>query len=181
LPETPETPLTTETVGTGLEIRDILQAMPHRYPFVLLDRVLERTPGRCLAVKNVTVGECHFTGHFPGLPIMPGCLIIEALAQAGSFMGGRPGEAAPAGKIEEAFLLASEAKFLKPVVPGDRLLITASLLSDSRGIVRFKSDGHVNNELVASGRFTVLLRRGSPVAATAETEETKETRESAEG
>ena len=142
----------------ALGIEQILALVPHRYPFLLIDRVLERAPGRCLALKNVTVNECHFTGHFPGRPIMPGCLIAEALAQAGSFLGTAPG--APAGKVEEAFLLASETKFLKPVVPGDRLLITASFLSESRGIVRFKSDGHVENELVAAGRFTVLIRRG---------------------
>jgi len=149
------------TAPAGLGAEEILRAMPHRYPFVLLDRVLEQSPGYCLAVKNVTINECFFTGHFPDRPIMPGCLVTEALAQAGSFLGGPPGEAAP-GRIEQAFLLASEVKFLKPVVPGDRLLITARLLSASRDVVRFKCDGHVDQQLVASGRFTALVRRESP-------------------
>ena len=145
----------------AVDVEGILHAMPHRYPFVMLDRVLEQAPGRCLAVKNVTINECFFNGHFPDRPIMPGCLLTEALAQAGSFLGGLPGAAAEQGRIEQAFLLASEMKFLKPVVPGDRLLITASLLSAAREIVRFKCDAHVENELVASGRFTVLVRRES--------------------
>lgn len=159
--------------GHALGVEGILAAMPHRYPFVLLDRILEQSPGRCVALKNVTIGEAHFTGHFPGRPIMPGCLIMEALAQAGSFLGGsddgpprlpRP----PRPPITEAFLLSSEVKFLKPVVPGDRLVITASFLSEARGIVRFKSEGHVDNALVASGRFTVLVRRGADADAPGE-------------
>lgn len=145
--------------GFALGIEGILAAMPHRYPFVLLDRVLEQSPGRCVALKNVSAGECHFTGHFPDRPIMPGCLIMEALAQAGSFLGG-PADGAPRPPVREAFLLASEVKFLKPVVPGDQLVITASFLNEAREVTRFKSEGHVDNVLVASGRFTVLVRRG---------------------
>jgi 3-hydroxyacyl-[acyl-carrier-protein] dehydratase len=141
-----------------LSSEDIQRILPHRYPFLLIDRVLEQSPGRCVAVKNVTINEPFFNGHFPGKPIVPGCLLMEALAQAGSFMGARAGDG-ERGKVSEAFLLSSEIKFLKPVVPGDRLVITASFLSEARDIVRFKSEGHVDGALVASGRFMVLIRR----------------------
>jgi len=142
-----------------LSSEDIQRIIPHRYPFLLIDRVLEQSPGRCVALKNVTVNEGFFNGHFPGRPIVPGCLLMEALAQAGSFMGQRAGAGKADRKVVEAFLLSSEVKFLKPVVPGDQLVITASFLSEARDIVRFKSEGHVDGALVASGRFMVLLRR----------------------
>lgn len=146
-----------------LSSEDIQRIIPHRYPFLLIDRVLEQSPGRCVALKNVTIDEGFFNGHFPGKPIVPGCLLMEALAQAGSFMGPRAGAGEAGRKVVEAFLLSSEVKFLKPVVPGDQLVITASFLSEARDVVRFKSEGHVDGALVASGRFMVLLRReGGP-------------------
>lgn len=142
-----------------LTSEDIQRILPHRYPFLLIDRVIEQSPGRCVAIKNVTINEAYFNGHFPGKPIVPGCLLMETLAQAGSFLGARSGDGEARGTVSEAFLLSSEIKFLKPVVPGDRLVITASFLSEARDIVRFKSEGHVDGVLVVSGRFMVLVRR----------------------
>lgn len=143
----------------ALDVTGIAARMPHRYPFLLLDRVTEQSPGRCVALKNVTMDECFFTGHFPDFPIMPGCLLMEALAQAGNFFGRPEGGGEEAEKrVKEAFLLSSEIKFLKPVTPGDQLIITARLLSKARGVVRYKSDGHVAGELVASGRFMAMVK-----------------------
>ncbi len=139
---------------------EIQRHLPHRYPMLMLDRVIERTPGRCVAIKNVSADESYFAGHFPERAIMPGCLLLEAMVQAGGFMGG-PAEDTAAdapGRITEAFLLASEGRFLRPVVPGDQVLITAQLVGRSRGVVRFKCQAHVGTELVGSGRFTVQVR-----------------------
>lgn len=142
--------------ASNVDAAGIAERIPHRYPMLLLDRVTEQSPGRCTAVKNVTFGECFFTGHFPELPIMPGCLIMETLAQAGTFLGGAP--EAPETRVVEAFLLSSEIKFLKPVTPGDQLIVTARLLSKARNVVRYKSEGHVAGELVASGRFMAMVK-----------------------
>lgn len=146
--------------GAVLDSAEIERHLPHRYPMLMLDRVIERTPGRCVALKNVTAGESYFAGHFPERAIMPGCLLLEAMVQAGGFIGGPAEETAAdaPGKITEAFLLASEGRFLRPVVPGDRVLITARLVGRSRGVVRFKCQAHVGAELVGSGRFTVQVR-----------------------
>jgi 3-hydroxyacyl-[acyl-carrier-protein] dehydratase len=141
-----------------LDNEEIQRILPHRYPFLLIDRILEQSPGRCVALKNVTANEGYFNGHFPGRPIVPGCLLMESLAQAGSFMGPRPGTE-KAAKVVEVLLLSAESKFLRPVVPGDQLVITASFLSEARNIVRFKAEGHVEGTLVVAGKFMVMLRR----------------------
>jgi 3-hydroxymyristoyl/3-hydroxydecanoyl-(acyl carrier protein) dehydratase len=145
--------------GPVLDSTAIGRHLPHRYPLRMLDRVIERSPGRCVAIKNVTAGESYFSGHFPERAIMPGCLLLEAMAQTGAFIGEPPRETAAAapGRTTKAFLLASEGRFLRPVVPGDQLVITAQLVGRSGGIVRFKCQAHVGAELVGSGKFMVQV------------------------
>ena len=145
-----------------LDAVEIASQIPHRYPYLLLDRIVEQSPGRCVAIKNITINECYFQGHFPGMPIMPGTLLAEAMAQAGNFLG-TPSSPDPKNQviIRDAFLLSSEAKFLKPVVPGDQIVITARLISKARDVVRFKSEAHVCNDIVATGKFVALVKENS--------------------
>lgn len=141
-------------------VEEISRLIPHRYPFLMIDRIIEEAPGRCVALKNVTINECFFNGHFPGRPIMPGALLMEAMAQAGNFIDSSGGEAQEAA-VTEAFLLSSQVKFHRPVVPGDQLIITCRFIAKAKDTVRFKSEAHVEGELVASATFLVMIRRNA--------------------
>jgi len=135
--------------GTALDIRQILNALPHRYPFVMVDRVIERTEDSLVAIKNVTINEPYFQGHFPGQPVMPGVLQIEAMAQAaGLIMLGR-------AAIDEApkvvfFMSADNVKFRKAVTPGDTLEIRAKLTKIRGRIAAAECECLVNGETVSS-------------------------------
>ena len=134
-----------------MDIYQILKQLPHRYPILLVDRVLEVEPGvRIKAIKNVTVNEPHFTGHFPGNPIMPGVLQLEAMAQVGSIiMLNRPGNAGRIGY----FMSADGVKFRKPVVPGDTLFIEVELTQQKRNIAKAKGRCLVNQEVVSEAEL----------------------------
>ena len=113
------------TKDTSMGIKQILDHLPHRYPFVLVDKVLSYELGKCIdAIKNVTINEPFFTGHFPGHPVMPGVLQLEAMAQAAGILLLR--RSSSEGKVA-FFMSADKVKFRKPVVPGDQLVITATL------------------------------------------------------
>jgi len=135
--------------GTALDIRQILNALPHRYPFVMVDRVIERTDDSLVAIKNVTINEPYFQGHFPGQPVMPGVLQVEAMAQAaGLIMLGR-------AAIDEApkvvfFMSADNVKFRKAVTPGDTLEIRAKLTKVRGRIAAAECECLVNGETVSS-------------------------------
>lgn len=135
--------------GTALDIRQILNALPHRYPFVMVDRVIERTDDSLVAIKNVTINEPYFQGHFPGQPVMPGVLQVEAMAQAaGLIMLGR-------AAIDEApkvvfFMSADNVKFRKAVTPGDTLEIRAKLTKIRGRIAAAECECLVNGETVSS-------------------------------
>jgi len=135
--------------GTALDIRQILNALPHRYPFVMVDRVIERTEDSLVAIKNVIINEPYFQGHFPGQPVMPGVLQIEAMAQAaGLIMLGR-------AAIDEApkvvfFMSADNVKFRKAVTPGDTLEIRAKLTKIRGRIAAAECECLVNGETVSS-------------------------------
>jgi len=137
-----------------LDIQSIKEYLPHRYPFLLVDRVVEVEPGkRLLAIKNVTFNEPFFTGHFPGQPIMPGVLIIEALAQATGLLAGNsmPGIM---GKGKTYYLVGlDKVRFKRPVVPGDRLSLEAVYLRHKRNIWAFSCRAEVDGELVASAEI----------------------------
>ncbi|MBP1149628.1 MULTISPECIES: 3-hydroxyacyl-ACP dehydratase FabZ [Methylocaldum] len=137
-----------------MDIQKIKEYLPHRYPFLLVDRVLEVDPGkRLLAFKNVTYNEPFFTGHFPELPIMPGVLIIEALAQTTGLLAS---ETAPdvLGKGMVYYLVGlDKVRFKRPVVPGDRLMLEATYLRHKRNIWAFSCRAEVDGEFVASAEI----------------------------
>ena len=137
-----------------MDIQQIKEYLPHRYPFLLVDRVIEIEPGkRLLAFKNVTYNEPFFTGHFPELPIMPGVLIIEALAQATGLLAS---ETAPEvlGKGMTYYLVGlDKVRFKRPVVPGDRLMLEATYLRHKRNIWAFACRAEVDGEFVASAEI----------------------------
>src|SRR5712691_8218955 len=116
-----------------MDIREILEYLPHRYPMLLVDRVLECEPGkRLLALKNVTINEPFFTGHFPHYPVMPGVMIIEALAQAAAVLSFRTMNTKPDDKSVYYFAGIDEARFKRPVVPGDQLLLEVTVERSAR-------------------------------------------------
>jgi 3-hydroxyacyl-[acyl-carrier-protein] dehydratase len=137
-----------------LDIQKIQEYLPHRFPFLLVDRVLECEPGkRLLGIKNVTYNEPFFTGHFPGQPIMPGVLIIEALAQTTGLLAG---ESAPdvLGKGRTYYLVGlDKVRFKRPVVPGDQLRLEAVYLRHKRNIWQFSCRAEVDGEFVASAEI----------------------------
>lgn len=137
-----------------MDIQQIKEYLPHRYPFLLVDRVLECEPGkRLLAIKNVTYNEPCFLGHFPDLPIFPGVLIIEALAQTTGLLAG---ESAPdvLGKGRTYYLVGlDKVRFKRPVVPGDQLRLEATYLRHKRNIWAFSCKAEVDGEFVASAEI----------------------------
>lgn len=140
-----------------LDIQQIMSMLPHRYPFLLVDRVLELEPGvRVKAYKNVTVNENFFQGHFPGQPIMPGVLIMEALAQAGGLFVVKTLGIAAESKLF-LFTGIESAKFRRPVVPGDQLMLEAEVLRHKMNIWKMQGRATVNGELVAEGVFSAAV------------------------
>lgn len=138
-----------------IDIKEIMKTIPHRYPFLLIDRVLELEEGkRAVAIKNVTMNEPQFTGHFPGIPIMPGVLIIEALAQVGCVMALRQPSAE--GKIV-LFAGIDGVRFRRQVVPGDQLRLEVETLWVRGPLGRMKGKATVNGEIAAEGEFTFSL------------------------
>lgn len=138
----------------GLDIQQIMERLPHRYPLLLVDRVLELDPGRrIVAIKNVTFNEEFFQGHFPGLPLMPGVLILEAMAQAGGILV-LPEDGSAAGKT--FYLVGVEhAKFRRPVVPGDRLTIELSVTKARGSFRKLAGRAEVDGQLVAEAQLTL--------------------------
>lgn len=134
-----------------LDIEDIRRHLPHRYPFLLVDRIVEVVPGeRITAFKNLSVNEPFFAGHFPDEPIFPGVLLLEAMAQAAGILGFKT-----SGKtIEDGstfyFAGADNVRFRRPCVPGDRVMLHAAIVSERRGIWKFEVSADVDGELAAS-------------------------------
>jgi len=137
-----------------LGVEGIMERLPHRYPFLLIDRVLSCEPGKSIvAVKNVTFNEHHFAGHFPQHPVMPGVLIIEAMAQAAGVL---VWETVDADKRNYVLYLAGvdRSRFRRPAVPGDRIEITVDLVLQRRSLWRFEAKAEVDGELIASAELT---------------------------
>ena len=142
-------------MNTLLDVQEIKEYLPQRYPFLLIDRVLEMELEKFIvAYKNVTVNEPFFQGHFPNQPIMPGVLIIEALAQAAGVLGFKTQEKKPADGYQYLFVGADEVRLRRPVVPGDQLRLEAKWLNHRRGMYKFACRASVEGELVAS--MTIL-------------------------
>jgi 3-hydroxyacyl-[acyl-carrier-protein] dehydratase len=143
------TTTTDAAVGGAMTTTEIMSVLPHRYPFLLVDRVLELVEGeRILALKNITGNEDVFNGHFPGAPIFPGVLMIEALAQASGILGFRTtNTTADDGKLY-LFAGVDKARFKRPVTPGDQLMLESRVIAVKRNIWRFQTRATVNNKLV---------------------------------
>ena len=138
-----------------MDINEIRQLLPHRYPFLLVDRVteLDLEEKRIRAYKNVTVNEPFFTGHFPDHPIMPGVLIIEAMAQAAGLLGFRMMDAKAAADTLYYFVGSDNLRFRAPVVPGDQLILEARYISVRRGIWKFDCQASVDGKAVCSAEI----------------------------
>jgi len=142
-----------------MEIQEILEYLPHRYPMLLVDRVLEIEPGkRILALKNVSVNEHFFVGHFPHHPVMPGVLIIEALAQAAAILSFCTRGKKPDDKSVYYFVGIDEARFKRPVVPGDQLLLEVVKERELQGVGKFAAQARVGERLVAEAKLLCTLR-----------------------
>ncbi len=137
-----------------MDIQEILEHLPHRYPFLLVDRVLECEPGkRLVAVKNVSVNEPMFTGHFPERPIFPGVLIMEALAQATGILAFRTTGKKPDGTSLYYFAGIDKCRFKQPVVPGDQMILEVDVIKEKRGIWKFNAVAKVDDKVVASAEL----------------------------
>ena len=141
---------------TKFDINDIIKVLPHRYPFILIDRIEITSPGdRLVALKNLTINEPFFQGHFPGQPVMPGVLILEIMAQAGSFL--------MLSQVEDPlstnmfFSGVEKTKFRKPIVPGDQLIIHMTLAKKKLNLCKFHGVCKVDDEIVAEAFFSANL------------------------
>ena len=138
-----------------MDINEIRELLPHRYPFLLVDRVVEMDleEKRIRAYKNVTINEPFFNGHFPGHPIMPGVLIIEAMAQAAGLLGFRMMGAKAAADTLYLYVGSDNLRFRSPVTPGDQLILEARVLSAKRGLWKFECQASVDGKAVCSGEI----------------------------
>jgi 3-hydroxyacyl-[acyl-carrier-protein] dehydratase len=146
-----------------LDIEAIMRQLPHRYPFLLVDRVLECVAGKhVVALKNVTYNEPFFPGHFPHRPVMPGVLIIEALAQAAGVLAFKTVGIVPDVNTRFYFVAIDNARFRKPVEPGDQLVLKVELMRAMKGIWRFKGVAEVEGKEVASAEMMVAPEAKAP-------------------
>jgi len=142
-----------------MNIHDILKKLPHRYPFLMVDRVLELEHGkRIKALKNVTANEPYFLGHFPRRPVMPGVMMIEALAQAAALLSFDAVGASPDENQIYYFAGIDAARFKRPVEPGDQLMLHVTLDRIKSGIVKFTTDARVDDAVVAEAELMCTMR-----------------------
>lgn len=143
-----------------MDIHQILTRLPHRYPFLLVDRVLELDKNeRVLALKNVTINEPFFGGHFPHRPVMPGVLILEAMAQAAALLSFASMDQDPGEDTVVYFAGIDAARFKRPVEPGDQLMIEAKLLRAKSGIYKYSARATVAGELAAEAELMCTMRK----------------------
>lgn len=152
-------PSESAAAASGMDIHQILDYLPHRYPFLLVDRVLEVIPGeRILALKNVSMNEPFFPGHYPHHPVMPGVLIVEAMAQAAAILSFKTLGQLPDANSVYYFVGIDNTRFKRPVVPGDQLLLEARLNANKRGIWKFSAVARVGGELAAEADLICAVR-----------------------
>ena len=147
--------------GFSMDIQAVLAQLPHRFPFLLVDRVIECVPGKRIeAIKNVTMNEPFFPGHFPGRPVMPGVMILEALAQAAGILAFKTAGVVPDEHSRFYFVGIDRARFRQPVVPGDCLVLKATFERAMRGIWKFETVAEVEGAVVASATMMVAPGAG---------------------
>ena len=140
-----------------MDIKEIMTKLPHRYPFLLVDRVLEMDSESITAIKNVTMNEPFFQGHFPSCPVMPGVLIIEAMAQVAGIHTISNAEVVPENAIF-FFMGVDGVKFRKQVVPGDQLVMKIKVIKKKKDLVRVKAEAFVDDQLACEGELTAIMR-----------------------
>ena len=153
-----------------MDVEEIQAILPHRYPFLLVDRILELEPGkRAKGLKSVTFNESFFQGHFPGHPVMPGVLVLEAMAQVGGVllltMTGNEGKLAYFGGMDKV-------RFRKPVLPGDQLITEVELLKNRGGIGKVRVTGRVDGQVVCEGEFIFALVKRDHMESVEDPDET---------
>ncbi|MEW6601631.1 MAG: 3-hydroxyacyl-ACP dehydratase FabZ [Nitrospirota bacterium] len=137
-----------------MNVRDIQKILPHRYPFLLIDRINDINPKvKAVGLKNVTANEQFFQGHFPGYPIMPGVLIVEAMAQVAGILAFHSG----AQGNSVYFMSIEKAKFRKPVVPGDQLRFEVNVVQNRSNVWKFSGQAFVDDQVVAEADFTAMV------------------------
>lgn len=142
-----------------MDIHEILEYLPHRYPMLLVDRVLEIVPGeRIVALKNVSINEPFFPGHYPHHPVMPGVLVIEALAQTAAILSFKTIGGKPDDKSVYYFVGIDNARFKRPVSPGDQLIFEVSILANKRGIWKFTAKAKVDGQIAAEAELMCTVR-----------------------
>lgn len=143
-----------------IDINEIKRYLPHRYPFLLVDRITELEIGkRVVGLKNVTVNEPFFTGHFPNNPVMPGVLIIEAMAQTAAVLAFKTDGSVPDDDATVYFASVDGVRFKRPVVPGDQLVMEAEIVRKMRNIWKFKAVARVDGELATEAEFMCAIKR----------------------
>jgi 3-hydroxyacyl-[acyl-carrier-protein] dehydratase len=139
-----------------MDCREIQRILPHRFPFLLVDRIIDLEPnGKAVGIKNVTINEPFFQGHFPNYPIMPGVLIVEAMAQVAGILAFHSG----AKGNTVYFLSIEKAKFRKPVVPGDQLRFEVTILQQRSNVWKFTAEAFIEGKLVAEAEFTAMVSK----------------------
>ena len=142
-----------------MNINEVMKHLPHRYPFLLVDRVVSVVPDKSIvALKNVSINEPFFVGHFSYHPVMPGVLVIEAMAQAAAILTFRSNNHLPDDKSLYYFVGIDNARFKRPVIPGDQLMLHVSIARESRGLWKFKAEARVENNLAAEAELLCTLR-----------------------
>ncbi|HSZ52274.1 MAG TPA: 3-hydroxyacyl-ACP dehydratase FabZ [Caulobacteraceae bacterium] len=143
--------------GVAIDVEEIMRRIPHRPPFLMVDRAEAFVPGKSIVgIKCVTINEPFFVGHFPGAPVMPGVLIVEALAQTGGLLMSKSWDVDPEGKII-LFMSVDNCRFRQPVRPGDLLRLEVEVLRTRADVVKFKGRGVVDGKLAAEAEFAAML------------------------
>jgi 3-hydroxyacyl-[acyl-carrier-protein] dehydratase len=143
-----------------IDVKEIMQIMPHRYPFLLVDRIESLKEGEeIVGIKNVTINEPFFAGHFPGNPIMPGVLIIEAMAQVGGVLAFHSSPKEWAGSLVY-FMGIDKVRFRKPVVPGDQLRLKLTTIRQKQRVFKMRGEAYVEDTLVAEAELMAAIERG---------------------
>jgi len=148
-------------MNTVMDIQEILKYLPHRYPFLLIDRVIEIKKGESIiAIKNVTMNEAYFEGHFPNYPVLPGVLILESLAQAAAVLAYKSTDSSPNDGSIYLFAGIDKARFRRIVIPGDQLRLEVKVLRGKRDIWKLEGSAYVGDELACSAELLSARKEG---------------------